>query len=61
MAKKGRKKSKVVCSFDFEEYEFEDMIKISKITGFSLYNTYVHKKYKDKLPDGWALHDNNSE
>lgn len=55
MAKKrGRKPAKIVCSFDIEHYEFEDLIKIKKI-GPMIYETYVHKKYKDNLPKGWIL------
>ncbi len=61
MAKRGRKKNKIVCSWDLEEYEFEDLILITKVKGPVLYNTYVHKKYKDNLPDGWVLHNKYSK
>ena len=60
VAKRGRKKGKKICSFDIEEYEFEDLIKITKKTGPVKYNTYVHKKYIDKLPPEWELLDNNN-
>lgn len=54
MAKRGRKPAKIVCSFDIEEYNVEDLIKVVK-TGLMTYSTYVHKKYKDNLPEGWIL------
>jgi hypothetical protein len=61
MAKRGRKKDKIVCSFDLEEYEFEDLILITKINSPVVYNTYVHKKYRDNLPPNWVLHNKYSK
>ena len=61
MAKRGRKKDKIVCSFDLEEYEFEDLILITKINSPVVYNTYVHKKYRDNLPPNWKLHNKYSK
>lgn len=53
MAKKrGRKAAKGLCDIELIEYDYEDLVKVHNV-GIIPHSTYVHKKYKNNLPDDW--------
>ncbi|MFV2015738.1 MAG: hypothetical protein ACC656_09940 [Candidatus Heimdallarchaeota archaeon] len=54
MAKRGKKKRKIICSETFNEIEFDNSILVEVVSTIR-YNTRIDKKFEKKLPNRYKL------